>query len=166
MVRSMTDSKMLFECAPSRACPDEWVVEAIDHASEGEVYAALFSGPGAEARAKEYAALKNGAAQQPRDLAGRIRALVQEYAVRWADASVHASRTGVGADDRRSLALRGVLHGLCSAFEWATFGEYDPAEIVRRIRNEDGVMDKETREVRNRAADELEAIVRERVVTP
>lgn len=52
---------MIYECAPSRLTPDEWVVEAIDHESEGEVYAALFSGPGAKERAEEYATWKNAA---------------------------------------------------------------------------------------------------------
>ncbi len=37
---------------------DEWRVEAIDYESEGEVCVAIFSGPGAEARAREYALFK------------------------------------------------------------------------------------------------------------
>lgn len=49
---------MNYEVQQSRLTPDEWVVEAIDHESEGEVYAALFSGPGAKERAEEYAAWK------------------------------------------------------------------------------------------------------------
>ncbi len=36
----------------------EWRVEAIDYESEGEVYVAIFSGPGADARAREYARFK------------------------------------------------------------------------------------------------------------
>ncbi len=124
----MTDSKMLFECAPSRTCPDEWVVEAIDHASEGEVYAALFSGPGAEARAKEYAALKNGAAaQQPRDLAGRIRALVQEYAGRWAD----TDRSDVSARDIFMEIMRALRQALCDARSGA-----DPSRRAQTLREE------------------------------
>jgi hypothetical protein len=47
-----------YEVQPSRLTPDEWVVEAIEHESEGEVYAALFSGPGAQGRAEEYATWK------------------------------------------------------------------------------------------------------------
>jgi hypothetical protein len=47
-----------YEVQPSRLTPDEWVVEAIDHDSEGEIYAALFSGPGAQGRAEEYATWK------------------------------------------------------------------------------------------------------------
>ena len=53
------DSKLVFECVQSRAEEDEWIVEAIDYGSEGEIYAATFSGPGAEKRAREYAAWKN-----------------------------------------------------------------------------------------------------------
>ena len=48
-----------YEVQESRHFPGEWVVEMIDHASEGECYAALFSGPGARQRAEEYAAWKN-----------------------------------------------------------------------------------------------------------
>jgi hypothetical protein len=47
---------MNYEVQPSSTTPDEWVVEAIDHDSEGEVYSAIFSGPGAKERAEEYAA--------------------------------------------------------------------------------------------------------------
>ena len=35
--------------------PGEWLVEAIDHGSEGEIYRAIFSGPNAEQRARDYA---------------------------------------------------------------------------------------------------------------
>lgn len=60
MLRMKTETDQLhYECVKSRFCPDEWVVEAIDHASEGEIYAATFSGPGAEERAEEYARWKN-----------------------------------------------------------------------------------------------------------
>lgn len=36
------------------------VVEAIDEAGEGECHVAIFSGPDAEERAREYAAWMNG----------------------------------------------------------------------------------------------------------
>ena len=51
--------KLVYECVQSKAEEDEWIVEAIDYGSEGEIYAATFSGPGAEERAGEYAAWKN-----------------------------------------------------------------------------------------------------------
>ena len=51
-------SKLNYECIQSKKHPDEHVVEAIDQ-SEGEIYAAEFSGPGAKQRAEEYAAWKN-----------------------------------------------------------------------------------------------------------
>ncbi|WP_437968909.1 hypothetical protein WMF04_06295 [Sorangium sp. So ce260] len=57
--RSKPPSALHYECAPSRATADEWVVEAIDYHSEGEIYVALFSGPGAKERAEEYATWKN-----------------------------------------------------------------------------------------------------------
>lgn len=44
-----------------RALADEWHVEGIDHASEGECYVTIFYGLKAQARAEEYAAWKNGA---------------------------------------------------------------------------------------------------------
>jgi hypothetical protein len=50
---------MFYECQQSRHCSEEYVVEAIDYASEGEIYAATFSGHGAKERAEEYAAWKN-----------------------------------------------------------------------------------------------------------
>jgi hypothetical protein len=50
---------MTYEIVESRDTPDEWRVEAIDHEGDGEVYVAIFSGPDAEARAREYAAFKN-----------------------------------------------------------------------------------------------------------
>ena len=39
---------------------DTWNVEAIDHAGEGEIYMASFSGPKARECAIEYARFKNG----------------------------------------------------------------------------------------------------------
>ena len=51
---------LTFEVAKSKQCIYEWVVEAINYAGEGEIYAALFSGPLAEERAREYAEWKNG----------------------------------------------------------------------------------------------------------
>ncbi len=50
--------KLLWEVVESRQCSGVWHVEAIDHASEGEVYMAVFTGPGAEERAREYATWK------------------------------------------------------------------------------------------------------------
>lgn len=53
---------LFYECQKSKSCIDEWVVEAIDYDSEGEIYAATFSGHGAQERAEEYAAWKNAKA--------------------------------------------------------------------------------------------------------
>lgn len=50
---------MEHEAFQSRDVPGEWRVEAIDFGSEGECYVAIFSGPDAEDRAREYAAWKN-----------------------------------------------------------------------------------------------------------
>ena len=63
---------LVYECQQSRQCAEEYVVEAIDYASEGEIYAATFSGHGAKERAEEYAAWKNAAAL---DFAGQIASL-------------------------------------------------------------------------------------------
>lgn len=57
--RSEPPHSLYYECAPSRTTTDEWIVEAIDYGSEGEIYAAIFSGPGAKERAEEYASWKN-----------------------------------------------------------------------------------------------------------
>ena len=39
--------------------PNDWRVEANDYENEGAVYVAIFSGPDAKERAKEYAGIKN-----------------------------------------------------------------------------------------------------------
>ena len=44
--------------------PEEWIVEAIDFESEGEIYTAIFGGWDAEKRAEEYANWKNGTSIQ------------------------------------------------------------------------------------------------------
>jgi hypothetical protein len=49
-----------FEVAPDPENPEDWTVLAVDRESEGECYLAIFSGPHAETRAREYAAWKNG----------------------------------------------------------------------------------------------------------
>ena len=50
---------MEWECIEDMRSPGDWRVEAIDHDHEGQVYVAIFSGPNAQDRAEEYAALKN-----------------------------------------------------------------------------------------------------------
>jgi hypothetical protein len=50
---------MEWECIEDRHHPGDWRVEAIDHDNEGQIYVAIFSGPEAQERAEEYAALKN-----------------------------------------------------------------------------------------------------------
>jgi hypothetical protein len=42
------------------SAPGHWLVEAIDHSSEGEIYRATFDGPMAEQRALFYARLTYG----------------------------------------------------------------------------------------------------------
>lgn len=46
------------EVVERRDAPGTWAVEAIDHGSEGEIYLAVFAGPDAQGRAREYAAMK------------------------------------------------------------------------------------------------------------
>lgn len=48
------------EVVEVRNAPGEWLVEAIDHGSEGEIYRAIFAGPMAEQRARDYARLMYG----------------------------------------------------------------------------------------------------------
>lgn len=50
---------MHYECVKSDTAKDEWIVEAIDYQSEGEIYMTLFVGLKAEERAKEYTAWQN-----------------------------------------------------------------------------------------------------------
>jgi hypothetical protein len=50
---------LAYEVVEDNLHPGDWRVEAIDHASEGECYIAIFTGPRAEERAREYAMWKN-----------------------------------------------------------------------------------------------------------
>jgi len=45
---------MKFEAFPDKEFPNEWRVEAIDRKT-GDIFVAVFSGPDAEYRAREYA---------------------------------------------------------------------------------------------------------------
>ncbi len=54
-----TKTRVEYEVAKSHYIPDEYVVEGIDYGDDGQIYAALFSGPGARERAEEYALFKN-----------------------------------------------------------------------------------------------------------
>jgi hypothetical protein len=94
------------------------------------------------------------AGQQPRDLAGRIRALIQEYAGRWADAEPRSI-------ERR--AATGVMDDLCRALDDVRTGTGRPLTWwIELFRHPSGSMDPTIRAHRSLAADELEAIVRER----
>lgn len=54
---------MIFEVIQDRRHSSDWRVEAIRDDSEGECYVAIFTGPDAERRAREYAAWKNRGAE-------------------------------------------------------------------------------------------------------
>jgi hypothetical protein len=93
------------------------------------------------------------AGQQPRDLAGRIRALIQEYAGRWADAEPRSI-------ERR--AATGVMDDLCRALDDVRTGTGRPLTWwIELFRHPSGSMDPTIRAHRSLAADELETIVRE-----
>jgi hypothetical protein len=51
---------MLHEIVKDQTMIDTWRVEAINGQGDGEVFVTIFSGPDAEARAREYAEWKNG----------------------------------------------------------------------------------------------------------
>lgn len=86
------------------------------------------------------------AGQQPRDLAGRIRALVQKTAGEWVDAH---------HDGPRSFAYQETLRWLRNA---CCLDHRDPSEVVGILRQH---VYGENADVYASAADELEAIVRE-----
>jgi hypothetical protein len=50
---------MNWECIEDKRNRGDWRVEAVDFEKEGHVYVTIFSGPQAQERAEEYAALKN-----------------------------------------------------------------------------------------------------------
>lgn len=54
-----TQTAVRYEVVQTLDLRDEWRVEGIDHDADGQVYVALFSGPQAKERAKEYAQFKN-----------------------------------------------------------------------------------------------------------
>lgn len=53
--RRTSNCLVQYHVAQSVNCQDEWTVEAINFAGDGEVYKATFSGPNAQQRAEEYA---------------------------------------------------------------------------------------------------------------
>lgn len=57
---------MIYEVRESEQKRGEFVAFAIDNASHGEEYIALFSGPNARERAEEYVAWKNNAVDAPK----------------------------------------------------------------------------------------------------
>lgn len=59
MARAGMEGEVTYEVHRSTEHPDEWNVEVVNDAGEGEIYGASFYGPKAEERAREYAAWKN-----------------------------------------------------------------------------------------------------------
>lgn len=53
-----TPANLQYEVYESEESPGDWIAAAVDDSSEGEIYLALFSGPAAEERAREYALWK------------------------------------------------------------------------------------------------------------
>jgi hypothetical protein len=93
---------------------------------------------------------------QHRDLAGRIRALVQEYAGRWADAAVEAE----SLDDHSTVdACVAVITFMVRAHKQARRSGAIAPELLREMRKLPGGV--VYREAICKAADELEAIVRD-----
>ena len=58
---SLPMPSMRFDVVPDPANPASWRVEAIDRNGTEQLYLAIFRGPAAEARAREYADWKNAA---------------------------------------------------------------------------------------------------------
>jgi hypothetical protein len=58
---------MDYEVRQDRTNPEDWLVGAVDHESEGECYLTIFSGWYARERAREYADWKNSQARAGRD---------------------------------------------------------------------------------------------------
>jgi len=56
---------MFYEVIEDKLQPGDWRVEAINTEGDGEVYIAIFVGPNADARAKDYADWKNAAVSEP-----------------------------------------------------------------------------------------------------
>jgi hypothetical protein len=56
---------MTYEVVQDRNFPGDWRVEAVNHSGDGEVYTAIFTGPDAETRAREYAQWKTTKVSAP-----------------------------------------------------------------------------------------------------
>jgi hypothetical protein len=56
----MSTTFLPYETIEDKLQPGDFRVEAINSEGDGEIYTAIFVGPDAEKRAKEYAAWKNG----------------------------------------------------------------------------------------------------------
>jgi hypothetical protein len=95
---------------------------------------------------------------QPGDLAGRVRALVQEYAGRWADASRWARDTQTADAVQEEQALFDAMQLLVGIYENAANSAPIDASDVFAPRSHHNAR---RAAVWGRAADELEAIVRE-----
>jgi hypothetical protein len=57
---------MEWEVFPHEEGSGDWAVEAINFAADGEIFTAIFSGPSAEERAREYVAWKAEAVTKAR----------------------------------------------------------------------------------------------------
>lgn len=128
---------------------DDWKATAIDHYREG-LHRILNGEPNPQAMAACY--LGEDAPSRPRDVAGRIRALVQEYAGRMVDDENAA--LGSAYEDVISL-LRECIAGVRAGVPGTA------QACVDALRREFDLSSAGLGEPLWRAADELEAIVRE-----
>ncbi|XXX79265.1 hypothetical protein WMF30_10870 [Sorangium sp. So ce134] len=101
------------------------------------------------------------AVAQPRDLAGRIRALVQQKLGEWLDAGVAFERSRSDSDRRTAAALQGALADLRDAYIEATTEGRLSQDTMNAMRHYDSGRSEEAHAVRMQTARELDAIVRE-----
>jgi hypothetical protein len=57
---------LYYDVVEAENYPGEWRVEAVNYDGDGEVYVTIFSGPLAEARAREYADWRNSGSPKTR----------------------------------------------------------------------------------------------------
>lgn len=142
---------------PAPDAPGQWVAHHVtrDLVTQGD------SEPHALRMLAEAIEMMDGAPEQPRDLAGRIRALIHDYEDQWADACDEEARSATQDAHDRAHALRVVIDDLRDVYLAVRQG--------RSLRNELRWLRREGQHLgngallgaRRRAADDLEAIARE-----
>ena len=84
--------------------PGQWLIEAVDHGSEGEVYRAMFDGHNAKRRAENYALATFGSLADPPPITGTRRQSAVQRRKPVADISPTSPRSSISGPPIRNGA--------------------------------------------------------------